>query len=150
MIKKTPSFEVTYSTLHLLHRAGQVAEVLFEKANDAGLTTRQFIVLAVVASSENPSQTTICARTGIDRSTMAEIVRRLVSRGLLARRRTREDARMYAIRLTDAGREALERTLPLACEVDQILFKPLTSKQRQDFESSLRRIVEGADLAAAA
>ncbi|MFZ1102753.1 MAG: helix-turn-helix domain-containing protein, partial [Hyphomicrobiaceae bacterium] len=40
-------------------------------------------------------------RTGIDRSTLADIVRRLTRKGLLQRCRTNEDARAYAVRLTD-------------------------------------------------
>ncbi|HRN83779.1 MAG TPA: helix-turn-helix domain-containing protein, partial [Hyphomicrobium sp.] len=95
------------SALHLLHRAGQCADELFAlRVGEAGLTPRQFAVMTAIANSEEPSQTTLVERTGIDRSTMADIVRRLTARGLVQRRRTRRDARRYAVRLTDKGEGA--------------------------------------------
>jgi DNA-binding MarR family transcriptional regulator len=97
----------TNSPTHLLHRAGQLADDLFSRAvGDLGITARQYVVLSVVDGLEDPSQTTLCQNTGIDRSTLADIVRRLVGRGLLRRRRTRSDARMYAVRITSVSATA--------------------------------------------
>ena len=131
------------SATHLLHRAGQVAEVLFMNAiGDLGITARQFVVLSVVASLDDPSQTDVCDRSGIDRSTLADIVRRLVARGLLTRKRTRQDARMYAVKLTAQGRELLERAVPIAQQVDQQILSSFSAQQRRDFEALLRKLVE--------
>lgn len=127
--------------MHLLHRAGQRAEELFARSLDGQpLTVRQFIVLSIVADEENLSQNLICERTGIDRSTMADIVKRLVTRGWLSRRRSRRDARMYAIRLTDTGRRELDRAIPVAMTVDADLVGGLNSKQRQELNIGLKRI----------
>ena len=135
------NFNVTETTIHLLHRAGQRAEELFSRSLEGQpLTVRQFIVLSIVADEENLSQNLICERTGIDRSTMADIVKRLVTRGWLSRRRSRRDARMYAIRLTDQGRKELERAIPVAMNVDADLVVALNSKQRQDLYTGLKRI----------
>ncbi len=140
---KSSAFTVTDSTLHLLHRAGQRAEELFAKSlNNQMLTVRQFIVLSIVDGEENLSQNLICEKTGIDRSTMADIVKRLVTRGLLSRRRSRKDARMYAIRLTEPGRKELERATPIAVSVDADLLSGLNVKQRQELSSGLKRITE--------
>lgn len=137
----TKIFDVTDSTLHLLHRAGQRAEEMFAKALDGqSLTVRQFVVLSVVSGEENLSQNLICEKTGIDRSTMADIVKRLVTRGWLARRRSRRDARMYAIRLTDSGRNELDRATPVAVTVDTEIVAGLNGKQRQDLNQGLKRI----------
>lgn len=139
----TRLFVAAESATHLLHRAGQCAEEYFAEAvADLGLTARQFVVLSLVASLEDPSQTDLCDRSGIDRSTLADIVRRLVARGLLSRKRTRQDARMYAVRLTSQGREVLDRALPIAQQVDQHLLGALSAAQRREFESSLRKLVE--------
>ena len=135
------NFNVTESTIHLLHRAGQRAEELFARSLEGQpLTVRQFIVLSIVEGEENLSQNLICERTGIDRSTMADIVKRLVTRGWLSRRRSRRDARMYAIRLTETGRKELERAIPVAMSVDADLVGELNVKQRQDLNSGLKRI----------
>lgn len=143
MAKKSRTFVASASTIHLLHRAGQLADEAFLSAlGRDGITARQFIVLAIVAREDNPSQTTICELSGIDRSTLADIVRRLVSRGLLARKRTREDARRYAVRITDAGQKSLDEALGVARSVEDELLGVLSSSQRNDFESALRTMVE--------
>lgn len=143
MAKKSRTYVASASTIHLLHRAGQLADDAFlSTLGRDGITARQFIVLSIVAREDNPSQTTICDLSGIDRSTLADIVRRLVSRGLLARKRTREDARRYAVRITDAGNRALDEALAVARRVEDELLGVLTSSQRQDFENALRTMVE--------
>ena len=132
----------TASALHLLHRAGQRADELFATSvGDSGLTPRQFAVMKAIADQDEPSQTDLVIRTGIDRSTMADIVRRLTSRGLVQRRRTRKDARMYAVRLTDRGENALKSAEPLARSTDERMLAPLSATQRDQFLKSLTRIV---------
>lgn len=130
------------SALHLLHRAGQCADEMFAvTVGEVGLTPRQYAVMAAIADSEEPSQTTLVERTGIDRSTMADIVRRLTSRGLVQRRRTRRDARRYAVRLTDKGEGALRLAEPAARSTDERLLAALPATQRDAFLRSLARIV---------
>lgn len=146
MIKKSRETAVLNGTLHLLHRASQIADESFSlKIGREDLTARQFIVLSIVANTENPSQTLICEQSGIDRSTLADIVRRLVARGLLSRRRTRQDARMYAVKITDAGMTSLDKARPIARAVDQELLGVLTAAQRQDFETTLRLMIAKLD-----
>lgn len=131
------------SALHLLHRAGQCADELFSiSVGAADLTPRQFAVLKAIADSEEPSQTVLVEKTGIDRSTMADIMRRLLSKGLVQRRRTRKDARMYAVRLTDKGQSALKQAEPAARTTDERILGSLPAAQRDAFLKALSRIVE--------
>jgi DNA-binding MarR family transcriptional regulator len=130
------------SALHLLHRAGQCAEELFTtETGKTDLTPRQFAVLASVAQKPDISQTGLVEETGVDRSTLADIVRRLVKKGLLQRKRTRRDARMYAVRLTPKGLGALTAARPAAARVDQRLLSPLRAEQRSGFIAALGEIV---------
>ena len=131
------------STIHLLHRAGQCADELFaKKIGKTDLTPRQFAVLMTVSKSEDLSQTALVDATGIDRSTLADIVRRLVERGLLVRKRTRQDARMYAVRLSVAGRHAIDAAVPGAVATNDTLLASLPAGQRAGFVSALQKIVE--------
>ena len=131
------------SALHLLHRAGQCADELFAlNVGKTELTPRQFAVLAAAAASEDLSQTALVDATGIDRSTLADIVRRLVERGLLARRRTKTDARMYAVKLTASGQAAMKAAGPVAESTDSTLLGALPESQRKQFLSALDKIVE--------
>ncbi len=140
---KLESSDKTPSAIHLLHRAGQCADELF--ANNVGaidLTPRQFAVLKALTANEDPSQSVLVEKTGIDRSTMADIIRRLVTKSLVQRRRTRRDARMYAVRLTDKGRTALSNAEPAVRETDERILSAIPVAQRDAFLRALNRIVE--------
>lgn len=132
------------SPLHLLHRAGQCAGEVFqnELGGDSSITPRQFAVLSTVALNEGLNQTQLVAETGIDRSTLADVVRRMLKKGLLQRRRTKEDARAYAVRLTDEGWKSLKMADPLAKKVDDKVLAALPASQRERFLQDLASIVE--------
>ena len=130
------------SPIHLLHRAAQAVEVIFSKGmSTTDLTARQLAVLVTVAQNEGLSQTGLVDRTGIDRSTLADLVRRLHRKGLLQRRRTKEDARAYAVKLTDEGRMVLRTAEPLAKRVEDRILDSLPAKRRGEFMNALVSVV---------
>ena len=131
------------SPIHLLHRAGQCAGDIFsDEMTSQSLTPRQYAVLLTVAENEGLSQTGLVERTGIDRSTLADIIRRMLKKGLINRKRTKEDARAYAVKLTAKGRRVLEAASPAASLADQRILDALPKSKRQDFLNSLQIIVE--------
>ena len=126
------------SISHLLHRANQVAADRFTKAiGDSDLTPRQVAVLGIVAANEGVSQTGIVAASGIDRSTMADIVRRLVKRRLLARQRSKQDTRAYNVTLTVEGRRVLTATAPILDRVEAEILEVLPVKRRAKLLAAL-------------
>jgi DNA-binding MarR family transcriptional regulator len=130
------------SATHLLHRAGQcAAEIFSSEARTGGLTPRQLAVMMVIGDEEGLNQTRLVERTGIDRSTMADLVARLARRGLVQRRRTKEDARAYTIRLSSLGARMLRDAQPAAAAADQRLLAILPPSKRQDFLDALNLIV---------
>jgi DNA-binding MarR family transcriptional regulator len=142
-MKRDPNDRLGRSPIHLLHRAGQCAGDIFHAEMKVdGLTPRQLAVLVTVAQNEGLSQTGLVERTGIDRSTLADIVRRMQRKGLLQRRRTKEDARAYAVKLTDEGRKALRTAEPLARKVDDRILDALPDRQRDQFINGLVAIVD--------
>ena len=131
------------SAVHLLHRAGQRAGDIFaDEMSKVKLTPRQYAVLVSVAEHEGLSQTGLVDRTGIDRSTLADIIRRMLRKGLLQRKRTKEDARAYSVRLTDEGRHLLETAAPGAARSEERLLSALPSDQRDSFLLALATIVK--------
>jgi MarR family transcriptional regulator, temperature-dependent positive regulator of motility len=117
-------------------------EVIFSNGMGAtDLTARQLAVLMTVAQNEGLSQTGLVDRTGIDRSTVADLVKRLKGKGLLQRRRTKEDARAYAVNLTDEGRRVLKTAEPLARRVEDRILDALPAKRRREFMNALESVV---------
>jgi MarR family transcriptional regulator, temperature-dependent positive regulator of motility len=132
---------VSRSPTHLLHQAEQAAGRLFA-ANALGSTTpRQLEILIAVFENEGMNQTDVVKRTGIDRATLGVMIKRLVRRGFLQRRRSREDTRAKVLHLTDEGRRRLEAAEPGARNVDALLLAVLPAAQRKPFLAALQAIV---------
>lgn len=130
------------SPIHLLHRASQCASDVFQGEMAKGdLTPRQFAVLVSVSQNEGLSQTDLVDRTGIDRSTLADIIRRMLKKGLLQRRRTKEDARAYAVKLTDEGWRMLKSADPMARRIDDKILSALPASRADKFMEDLHTIV---------
>ncbi|MEM7747523.1 MAG: MarR family winged helix-turn-helix transcriptional regulator [Pseudomonadota bacterium] len=138
-----PSNTSAASAIHLLHRAGQCADDLFSAEIDGSqLTPRQYIVLKSAAVAGEASQTALVEATGIDRSTVADIVRRLVERGLLQRERTKHDARMYAVSITPSGQAALDQADPTRQMCENRLLEAVPMRDRDAFVRSLQSIID--------
>lgn len=130
------------AVLHLLHRAGQCAEELFARSADAmNVTPRQLVVLAAISRNPDCSQTAIVNATGIDRSTIAEMIRRLAERRLISRQRSKQDSRAYVVNLTQSGQETLRKASPLAKRVDDRITSVLGPKRTDQLVRSLNDIV---------
>ncbi|MGE0628649.1 MAG: MarR family winged helix-turn-helix transcriptional regulator [Hyphomicrobiaceae bacterium] len=135
--------DVRSSALHLLHRASQRADELFiSNTGRADLRPRQYAVLRVLAKNQDISQTDIVEATGIDRSTLADIVRRLVSKGLVRRNRTKSDARMYEVRLTPSGNNALSTAERAAKAAELKMFSKLSAGERNKLINTLAHVLE--------
>ena len=143
MAREQTTAALSTSLTHLLHRACQVADSIFnEEAGKTGLTTRQFAVLVAVGHNRDISQTGLVQVTGIDRSTVAEIVKRLLRRGLIKRKRTRLDARAYAVRLTDEGEALMREAEPAAGNAEERLKAALLKGDVQSLTTALTRLVD--------
>ena len=137
------SYAINNSLLHLLHRASQTANDTFmREAADAQVTPRQLAVLAAIDSNEGLSQTDIVGITGIDRSTMADIVQRLLKSNLISRQRTKADARAYQVKLTAKGKKALAAAAQAAIRTDARLVSALPVSQRESLLRLLQRLVD--------
>jgi DNA-binding MarR family transcriptional regulator len=136
---------LTGSATHLLHRALQIALDYHAAAAGAdGLTQRQYAVLAAAGAAEGLTQSDLVRATGIDRSTLADLVARMMRKGLLERERSATDARANSVRLSDAGRMALEEGAGPAADADDKFLSLLSPKKRESFVKMLASLSEGA------
>ena len=133
---------VPIQLIRLLHRAGQCGDDLFLKGiQTATLTPRQFTILKAAQNRHEASQALLVQDTGVDRSTLADIVSRLVAKGLLERSRTSQDARTYAIRVTENGARTISELTPRIAEIENTILAPLSASERSNFLTSLDLIV---------
>ncbi len=140
---RRPDIELAGSPSHLLHRVLQRANGIYaEEVGDAGLTQRQYALLAAVRSLDQPSQTDLVHLTGIDRSTLAELVARLIERGWLARVRSASDGRAKTVGLTQAGAEILAAARPKVRAADKRILALLAKPKRELLTKLLTRLAE--------
>jgi len=131
------------SPSHLLHRVLQRAVGIYaEEMGTETLTQRQYAVLTAAAGIENPSQTDLVALTGIDRSTLAELVARMIDKGLLQRERSADDGRAKTVRLTEAGEAVLGRARPRVKAADKRILNLLPKPKRDGFLKLLARLAD--------
>jgi DNA-binding MarR family transcriptional regulator len=107
-------------------------------------------VLAAVAVHEGLTQTDLVRATGIDRSTLADLVARMIGKGLLARERSVVDARANTVSLTAAGRDALASATPRVAAADARILKLLPTRKRDAFLDILGDMSHAAELFAEA
>jgi MarR family transcriptional regulator, temperature-dependent positive regulator of motility len=140
--KKTVAPINNHSPAHLIHRAEQCAADIFARLAPAGqLTPRQLTILAAIEADPGISQTGLVEKTGIDRSTLADIIRRMLEKDLLQRQRTAEDARAYAVKLTRKGTNLLKKMQPYAEQVDRELLKAIPKERKDVFLAVLAQMV---------
>ncbi len=114
---------------------------MFEtESNLLGLTARQFVVLGTIDTMEGACQQDVAARTGIDRSTMAAIMKRLVKRKLIVRRRSRYDARAYVLKVSEEGKHLLAKGRDVMLATDGALQTALSVHEVESFISMLQRV----------
>ena len=144
--KSTNGFDLSQSPSHLLRRCVQYANDLFSHEPSASeLTKQQYTVLVAVEQNEGVSQTDLVAFTGIDRSTLAEMIRRMIEKGLLSRERTESDQRANAVRLAAGGRKALRGARTASDRVERALLSALPAGDRAKFSRMLSTIVAAAE-----
>ncbi len=136
------------SPSHLMHRALQLAlDIYSEEAGSDGPTQRQFAVMEAVAAREGLTQTDLVKATGIDRSTLADLVSRMTTTGLLARERSAIDARAKAVRLSPEGLAVLEAARPRVAAADKRIMALLPKNRRDGFLEMLSDLASTADAA---
>ncbi len=148
MARIANSFDLDKSLSHLLRRTQQYAYDLFtQNLSKTDLTPRQFVVLLAVSEEEGLSQTDLVNRTGIDRSTLADMISRMIKRGLLARQRTAQDARANSVRLTAAGRKALNSAQPKASAAEETLLALIPKTVQKDLLRTLTQLSNAVQVA---
>jgi DNA-binding MarR family transcriptional regulator len=139
-------FDLSEAPSHLMRRCQQFYGDLYAREGGGKeLTKQQFTLLCALEQNDGVSQTALVEITGIDRSTLAEMVRRMLEKGLLSRERTEEDQRANAVAISPSGRKALRAARNAADRAERALLEALPMPERQKFVKALTQIAAAAD-----
>jgi len=113
-------------------------------ARYAGLSGAEYAVL--VELSHVPDGVLrardLCLELGWDRSRLSHLVGRMENRGLIVREECAEDARGSMVRLTDAGRTAVEEAAPEHSEaIRRYFFTALSDDELETLATVLYRLL---------
>ncbi|VVD62789.1 MarR family transcriptional regulator [Pandoraea anapnoica] len=149
--KETTSTEGVIETGHLWQRPGFLIRRLnqihialfFESCKDFSITPVQYGLLTTLSEHPNLDQTSLCAEVGVDRTTMADVLRRLEERGLVKRTPSASDGRVKIANITARGR-AIMRDMYASMREAQVQFlAPLEEKDQATFIRLMMQLVEG-------
>ncbi len=135
------AFPTETSLLHLLHRAVQVGTDRFARGlGETGLTARQLVILKAIEANVGASQTAIVEITGVDRSTMADIARRLMKRHLIHESGPRKMRGLTRSRLPMRVAALVQQAEPVLRAVEKDMLAAIPVKERAAWLETLRAV----------
>src|SRR5215469_16400556 len=144
--KANGGFELSEAPSHLIRRCQQFYGDLYARETGAReLTKQQYTLLSALEHNDGVSQTALVETTGIDRSTLAEMVRRMLDKGLLSRERTEEDQRANAVAISQSGRKALRTARTASERAEKAMLDALPPAERQRLIRLLAQIADAGE-----
>lgn len=143
MTSAPPDPDLLAHTGHLIRRAQQVHQAAWTAHVSTTVTSVQYAVLHVVSREPGASQSRLGEVLGLDRSTIADLVVRMVRRGLLARTPSPDDRRRKSLEVTPLGAETLADLRPRVDAIEPIVTGHATAQDRAELHRLLLRIVAG-------
>lgn len=140
------SFRLIDAPGHLLRRNHQRSYEIFARLVGDDITRQQVALLVALEQNQGASQNQLVAATGLDKSTLKEMLGRMVANGWVARARDPNDRRAWTIRLTKEGKRLLEDRLPDVVRAQSEILEPLPPALRPVFIDCLK-ILLGLDRA---
>jgi MarR family transcriptional regulator, lower aerobic nicotinate degradation pathway regulator len=107
---------------------------------ELGLRPPQFAVLSVIDGNPGLTQQALVEATGIDPSTMVQLLDSLAAAGWAERRPHATDRRKRAVHLTPEGAAVLARAREAATRVGEATFAPLAPEEREQLHALLRKL----------
>jgi DNA-binding MarR family transcriptional regulator len=131
------------STAFLLAQVGAHAAAKFaERLSGLNLVPAQAGTLRLINTNSGISQQALASLLGLPASRLVVLLDELEQRGVLERRDSPDDRRVYALHLTRKGTEMLEAVGRIAREHDDAVCAALTAEERETLGKLLRRIAE--------
>jgi DNA-binding MarR family transcriptional regulator len=121
----------------LVRRAQQRHAAVWLSEVSSEITSVQYAALEVLHEAPGVNQRQLGDQLDVDRSTIADLVARMVRNGLIERADDPVDKRSYVLFLTTAGKKQLAALRPRVEQVERILTARLTAGEL----AQLRRLL---------
>ena len=133
---------VTTSASYLMMKAGMFVGRDIDAALAASdLTSRQFLLLAIVAEHQAESQQEISRIMHLDPTLVVGVIDDLEQRGLVSRSRQPEDRRRIGVSLTPEGARRLASATSAVGAAESEFLGPLPAAERSTFRRLLAKVM---------
>ena len=110
------------------------------RSQEVGESPGRFATLTLIARNPGISQTELSLAAGRDKSSLTPVVEDLVRRGMVERKRMRDDRRAYRLNLTAGGKKTLTQLTRCARRHERILDGVIGLRDRKRFIQILKKI----------
>jgi MarR family transcriptional regulator, lower aerobic nicotinate degradation pathway regulator len=128
---------------HLIRRLHQVSTAYFAEECGGDLTAVQYAALVAIGSHPGIDATRLSEIIYFDRSTIGDVLDRMVGKGWIRREYTPNDRRIKRLELSPAGQEVLRQVEPGIRRVQDRLLAPLTAAEAMTLVRLLGKMADG-------
>ncbi len=137
------AFDLASRPGFLIRRLHQIHAALFmEECAAFNVTPVQYSLMTAIAEQPGLEQARLAHEIGVDRTTLANVVARLETRGLLRRTTTKTDRRLKRVNLTANGKRLLAQMRKPAQRAHVRTIEALPPAQRTVFLHALAHLVD--------
>ena len=144
--RRLSEFDLLSAPGHLLRRNHQRSYEIFTRHVGGDVTRQQIAMLIALAKAPGASQRELVEATAIDKSTLKEMLGRMVERGWVKRERDPEDKRAWTMAITPGGRTLLAERIEAVAAAQREIVAPLPEEDRAVFLHYLRILIGKGDL----
>jgi len=138
--------ELVTSHVFLLGRLGsELKKKAFDELEAAGFGIHDYKVLALLGEGDCTAQSTMAELIHVDRSQLVGLLDDLEERGLVERRRAKDDRRRHTLTLTSEGERQLRRLREIVGRVEEDFLAPLSAEERQQLYALLAKLAVSHD-----
>jgi DNA-binding MarR family transcriptional regulator len=127
----------------LLRCASNIADASYYKqVGNIQISPRQLAVLLSLRNHGQLTQSKLSTLTKMDKSTINEMVPRMIERGLISRSNSPDDKRAIHLSITSHGLKTLKEILPASILSQEMILAPLPKEYRRIFKHCLEIMIE--------
>ncbi|WP_031054925.1 MarR family winged helix-turn-helix transcriptional regulator [Streptomyces ochraceiscleroticus] len=130
---------------HLARRLQQAHSLLWGAMVSEEITSPQFAVLNALVEKPDIDQRTLSEHVHLDRSTIADVVARLVRRGLVERVRDPHDGRRNVLKLSDEGARLHRKLVTRTTRMNRVFLAPLDEDEQETLLRLIGRVADAAE-----
>jgi DNA-binding MarR family transcriptional regulator len=127
---------------HLIRRAQQAHNRMWVNEVSGEITSPQYGILNAILGYPGIDQKSVGEEVGIDKSTVGDVIDRLIEKRLVVAYRDPDDQRRNLLHLSKAGKRAVSDLAPRVLEMNRKLVRALDEREQQRLVMLLEALVD--------